>query len=838
MLRVATWCPPVMPQGGDRDPPVDGAEEEDNDNDNDIDPEGIHRQGHGSPLSSSADGFEGGDSPPSAPANSQARPRTAATAAGPSVVDAEGNGSVVPDLMNVYENLKRSSTPHDSNPSHPQPHQQHQQHQQPPTVSLDEQAEAALLADGDNDSPTSATDLVGASHQSGSGSAAPPPPNWPGYTIFDFSIPTIPSAAYAVMVEGATASATSADGQLHVHPAGRGAPPPPTQGSNIVTADAPRKPSSPPPPPPNPPKTTSSTASAASSSGRTLRKRPNHHSSSNNSRHDEQASVGSTSSGGGGDPPPARGGGDSSSGRHHSHSGGSNKRRKSAKDTDGRWSKRFTWPEDLHRDFVSAIFDVGLKHSSPSTIMEYMPPHDKINSERIKSHLQKYRLHRAKSREEFLTSYETSLKKMNESGLEHIQALAGGEVAAHLTYSALHAPDEDATDPNNPTSSSAGELRTDVPASGSAAASSSRRPSGGPIPSSSTTGSAPNPPKEGTLILPRLTEDEKQSALGTSMGYLMGLFFSLTQQLMAQRAAAAEALRAREAARAQAAAAAAAAAALQASNPPVAAVYDAASIDASSVTSAAAPGGGNATGAMSAAAAAAFAAATGGGGAAGAAAGPSTLSNLEENSMMKREMQSQMAFQNKMRALKQEELKKWRRANGGVGDGSGNPATSGTDHPYHAQHYEYTQQYSSSYPPDQHPQYATHTPQHHHHGVDPASQLQHHPHSGDHHHHAPSQHTFGDFAPEPSSHPQHHHPHDQQHSHSGEYHPHRQYAEGNSGGDANAQHSQQQQQPQQQQGANPRADRQRGLSFGAVTDDLWNAELGDDEQLFEFLLNN
>lgn len=67
------------------------------------------------------------------------------------------------------------------------------------------------------------------------------------------------------------------------------------------------------------------------------------------------------------------------------------KSRKKAKETDGRWSKRFTWPDELHRDFVSAVFDVGLKHSSPSTILEHMPKHPQITSERIKSHLQKFR---------------------------------------------------------------------------------------------------------------------------------------------------------------------------------------------------------------------------------------------------------------------------------------------------------------------------------------------------------------------------------------------------------------------------------------------------------------
>ncbi|KAK1744179.1 hypothetical protein QTG54_004712 [Skeletonema marinoi] len=64
----------------------------------------------------------------------------------------------------------------------------------------------------------------------------------------------------------------------------------------------------------------------------------------------------------------------------------------------------------LMREFVSAIFDVGLKHASPSAIMEFMHPNPNITSERVKSHLQKYRKNRDKSRKEFMTSYENSLQ--------------------------------------------------------------------------------------------------------------------------------------------------------------------------------------------------------------------------------------------------------------------------------------------------------------------------------------------------------------------------------------------------------------------------------------------
>lgn len=181
--------------------------------------------------------------------------------------------------------------------------------------------------------------------------------------------------------------------------------------------------------------------------------------------------------------------------------------RKKGNTSDGRWSKRFTWPDDLHRDFVSAIFDVGLKHSSPSAILEHMPKNDQITSERIKSHLQKYRVHRTKSKKEFMTCYDASLSKFKAgSGADRGKPLADGEVAAHLSHSTI--TDADTTVEE-------------------------RKEEGEELPK------VPPKPKDQSskLILPQLSEAEKKSPIGTSLGYLMGLFFSLRQQLMAQREA-------------------------------------------------------------------------------------------------------------------------------------------------------------------------------------------------------------------------------------------------------------------------------------------------------------
>jgi SHAQKYF class myb-like DNA-binding protein len=162
---------------------------------------------------------------------------------------------------------------------------------------------------------------------------------------------------------------------------------------------------------------------------------------------------------------------------------------------DGRWSKRFAWPDELHRDFVSAVFDVGLKHSSPSAVLEQMPVHQQITTERIKSHLQKYRLHRQKSKKEFMSSFETTMLKIKAGENDYDPTtLNCGEVAAHLAHTAINEKD---------------------------------------VPGLDSTSLV----QGGILQLPQLTEDEKQSPVGASMGYLMGLFFSLKQQLHAQRCA-------------------------------------------------------------------------------------------------------------------------------------------------------------------------------------------------------------------------------------------------------------------------------------------------------------
>jgi SHAQKYF class myb-like DNA-binding protein len=325
-------------------------------------------------------------------------------------------------------------------------------------------------------------------------------------------------------------------------------------------------------------------------------------------------------------------------------SGGDGKKKgsgrgKKSKKEDGRWSKRFTWPEDLHRDFVSAIFDVGLKHSSPSTILEHMPKHEQITTERIKSHLQKYRLHRVKSKKEFISSYEASLRNFqNHNTSSNSLVTSNGEVAAHLTSVSLGPSSGNKKDISN--NNNINKTKKEDASNTNIAT----------VARSSDDALVKQSPRQqqnnnDSLMLPQLTEAEKQSPIGAAMGYLMGLFFSLKQQLMIQRSLEAAGEKAKGNAMFPVG---------NANNPTTAATVAA--------TAAAVAAGVEFTadGSMQQPQQA--------GGVGGVAV--SIRTNIEENSMMKREMQNQMALQNKMRALKQQELAKYNNISNSEGGAS------------------------------------------------------------------------------------------------------------------------------------------------------------------------
>lgn len=70
----------------------------------------------------------------------------------------------------------------------------------------------------------------------------------------------------------------------------------------------------------------------------------------------------------------------------------------------------FNFPQELEEAFAAAIFELGLRYSSPKVIVPLLPNESAVNKEHIKSHLQKYRIHHPRSREEFLIYYNSNFK--------------------------------------------------------------------------------------------------------------------------------------------------------------------------------------------------------------------------------------------------------------------------------------------------------------------------------------------------------------------------------------------------------------------------------------------
>jgi SHAQKYF class myb-like DNA-binding protein len=70
------------------------------------------------------------------------------------------------------------------------------------------------------------------------------------------------------------------------------------------------------------------------------------------------------------------------------------------------------FPKDLENPFIAAIFEIGLKNSSPKLLIPLLPTSNvDLSTEHIKSHLQKYRVHAKRSREEFELFYRTHVQE-------------------------------------------------------------------------------------------------------------------------------------------------------------------------------------------------------------------------------------------------------------------------------------------------------------------------------------------------------------------------------------------------------------------------------------------
>lgn len=119
------------------------------------------------------------------------------------------------------------------------------------------------------------------------------------------------------------------------------------------------------------------------------------------------------------------------------------------------------WTLETHRAFVEAIYSVGMSHASPAVIMEYMTlldPTDHsggrrrksdhsnsghgshkertrgVTNERVKSHLQKYRINGEKSKNEFLQEYDAWMRKGLTIGRAANPARTGGNASLSLLH--------------------------------------------------------------------------------------------------------------------------------------------------------------------------------------------------------------------------------------------------------------------------------------------------------------------------------------------------------------------------------------------------------------------
>jgi hypothetical protein len=174
--------------------------------------------------------------------------------------------------------------------------------------------------------------------------------------------------------------------------------------------------------------------------------------------------------------------------------------------------------EDLHRVLVAAIFEVGATHASPSIISDSMlfhPP--ELTSERIKSRLQKFRKRRKKEKDEFLDDYDKFLDEAQREdygpnfGLIPLDKVYGGKAVALMAHSVMQE------------SRSAASLSTLGKTS---------RPE---KTFTRTTNKYGHPATK--IPVPVLTEKEKSSALGKSLGLALGLLQHMDKQFTEQRQA-------------------------------------------------------------------------------------------------------------------------------------------------------------------------------------------------------------------------------------------------------------------------------------------------------------
>ena len=246
------------------------------------------------------------------------------------------------------------------------------------------------------------------------------------------------------------------------------------------------------------------------------------------------------------------------------------------------------WTEEMHQQLVEAIYEVGLSHASPSVIMEHMTfmsttealdgpdaaasdysSSNQVTSERVKSHLQKHRKNKQKSKDEFRREYDRWMQKaltvvggisaaartslvstpaavvemMRETTTESAKAssskddstkkLLGGDVAAFLAFSVML--DEEHTgisQQERPTALNQRHRQPVVSAVEASLAATCASQKQAFLPSAMEYTQSLSGAR---IPLPVLSDEERHSSLGVSISHVVGLFYSLSHRLIKER---------------------------------------------------------------------------------------------------------------------------------------------------------------------------------------------------------------------------------------------------------------------------------------------------------------
>lgn len=189
------------------------------------------------------------------------------------------------------------------------------------------------------------------------------------------------------------------------------------------------------------------------------------------------------------------------------------------------------WSEPLHRSFVGAVLEVGLQHASPAVIMQgmrHVPPD--VTSERVKSHLQKYRKNKDKNKDDFLEEYDAWMRYAKRVGSLPDPASAtvlrsGTSVAPVRQPSRLHSGDQAA-------SLSWSVLNEGKPKASPSPATAISLPPGTTFQPSMLNVATKNQ-QSFSFAIP--TEEELATPLGSSIAQLLAVFPPLVQCLMEER---------------------------------------------------------------------------------------------------------------------------------------------------------------------------------------------------------------------------------------------------------------------------------------------------------------